>query len=342
VSLAERLQRDWWRPHLTPLTAALLPLTVLYALLAGLPRWAYRLGWLRPSELPVPVIVVGNQIVGGAGKTPTVMALVQALRAAGWTPGVISRGYGRDTHDVALVWRESPAAAAGDEPLLIHLRTGAPVAVGRDRVAAARTLCSAHPEVDVLISDDGLQHHRLPRQTQVLVFDERGAGNGWQLPAGPLRQPLAREQERATLVLYNATHPSTPLPGWVAQRRLSGAVSLQDWWRGVPASMPVLQALRDRPLLAAAGMAHPQRFFDSLAAQGLQVQPCVLPDHHPYATLPWPGNTADVVVTEKDAVKLDPARIGNTRVWVAALDFVLPTGFTDALLRLLPPRAARS
>jgi tetraacyldisaccharide 4'-kinase len=342
VNLAQRLQRDWWRLHLTPLTASVLPLTGVYALLAALPRWAYRLGLRQPATLPVPVVVVGNQIVGGAGKTPTVIALVDTLRRHGWTPGVVSRGYGRDEDKLALVGRQSAAAAVGDEPLLIHLRTGAAVAVARDRVAAARALCAAHPEVDILVSDDGLQHHRLPRQAQVLVFDERGAGNGWQLPAGPLRQPLARAEVSSTIVLYNAARPSTALPGWVVQRGLTGAVGLGDWWQGERASMPVLHALRGRPVLAAAGMAHPQRFFESLAAQGLEVRPCPLPDHHAFATLPWQEDTPDVIVTEKDAVKLDPRAMGSTRVWVAALDFMLPSGFTDALLQLLPPRAHRS
>lgn len=338
MSFAERLQRDWWLPRLTPLTASLLPLTALYALLAGLPRWAYRRGWRRPATLPVPVVVVGNQIVGGAGKTPTVIALVDALRRAGWTPGVISRGYGRADDGVALVAATSPATDVGDEPLLIHLRTRSPVAVARDRVAAAQALCTVHPTVDVLLSDDGLQHHRLPRCAQVLVFDDRGAGNGWQLPAGPLRQPLARELPASTVVLYNAPAATTRLAGWPVARRLSGAVSLHDWWQGRPATPAALEALRGRPLLAVAGMAHPNRFFESLAAQGLKVNRCPLPDHHAYATLPWAPDTADVIVTEKDAVKLRAERVGSTRVWVAALDFDLPTGFTEALLRLLPPR----
>jgi tetraacyldisaccharide 4'-kinase len=342
TTLAQRLQRDWWRPRLTLLTALLTPLSALYALLAALPRLAYRFGLRRPQPLPVPVIVVGNLIVGGAGKTPTVIAIVQALRRAGRTPGVISRGYGRRDDAPQIVSPTSPAADVGDEPLLIHLRTGAPVAVARDRVAAARMLCEAHREIDVLVSDDGLQHHRLPRCAQVLVFDERGAGNRWQLPAGPLRQPLPRNVPRRSVVLYNAAAAATPLAGWTAARTLAGATALDAWWRGESPSIAALQALSGRNALAAAGMAHPQRFFAALAAAGVPTRPCPLPDHHPFETLPWAADTTDVIVTEKDAVKLQPQRAGATRVWVAALDFTLPPGFTDALLQLLPPRVDRS
>jgi tetraacyldisaccharide 4'-kinase len=139
-----------------------------------------------------------------------------------------------------------------------------------------------------------------------------------------------------SLVLYNAAAPSTPLPGWCAQRRLAGAVELADWWAGRPGSAHALQALQDKPLRAVAGIGAPQRFFDMLQAQGLSFTPCPVPDHHDYATLPWPPGTADVVLTEKDAIKLTPQRCAGTRVWVVALDFALPDGFVAALARLLP------
>lgn len=327
----ERLQRDWWRPGLTPLTALLLPLT-------GLVRAATALDRRRrpPVRGPVPVIVVGNLIVGGAGKTPTVIALVRALQAHGHRPGIVSRGYGRRADGVLEVQPGQVAADAGDEPLLMALRTRVPVMVCRDRPAAALALCRRHPEVDVLISDDGLQHHRLARDLELIVFDERGAGNGRLLPAGPLREPLSRVGRHPALVLYNAPAPSTVLPGLMLSRRLAGAVSLRDWWTGVPAAPPRLQALRGRPVLAAAGMAHPQRFFDMLRGEGLDIRPLPLPDHHPFDTLPWPTGTAEVLVTEKDAVKLRPDRVGETAVWVVALDLSLPEAVIDRCLALLP------
>lgn len=333
---AQRLQRAWREGG--ALAQLLRPLGALYGLLSSAHAALYRWGWRHTESLPVPVIVVGNWIVGGAGKTPTTLALLQLLREQGIAAGVISRGYGRDeslSGPVHLVRRESRAREAGDEPLLIHLRSGAPVAVGRDRVAAARALLAAHPGLQLLISDDGLQHWRLPRALSVLVFDERGLGNGRLLPAGPLRQnrPLSSEPQ---IVLYNAPAPSTPLTGHLGRRRLAGAVRLQDWWQGQPASPQALQALRGRELLAAAGLAQPQRFFGMLREQGLQIRELALSDHHDFATLPWPADTPELLITEKDAVKLDPTRLGATQAWVVALDFRPDESFERALLAQLP------
>jgi tetraacyldisaccharide 4'-kinase len=328
-AFAERLQREWLAGG--PRSAALLPLSWLYAGLLALRTLAWRLGLKRTEALPVPVIVVGNWIVGGAGKTPTTLALLNLLSARGLKAGVVSRGYGRAGDAVREVTAKSTAAEAGDEPLLIHLRGRVPVAVGRDRVAAARALLAAHPELQVLVSDDGLQHWRLPRGLSLLVFDERGLGNGRLLPAGPLRQPpapLAADQ----LVVYNAAAPSTALPGFVATRRLAGAVSLAGWWAGQPASLDALLALRGRPgLIAAAGVARPQRFFDMLSGLGLQFEPLALPDHADFATLPWPADATGVLLTEKDAVKLTPGRVGSMPVWVVALDFLPGAAFEAAL-----------
>jgi tetraacyldisaccharide 4'-kinase len=335
MSLAERLQRIWWRPKAGAVAAMLAPLAALYRLLSAAHRDLYRFGWRPVARAPMPVVVVGNLIVGGAGKTPTVIALVRALRQAGWTPGVVSRGYGRSDGRVRVVNASCTAAEAGDEPLLIHLRTGAPVAVGRQRVAAAEALCREHPTVNLLISDDGLQHWRLARDLQVLVFDERGVGNGRLLPAGPLRELLPPQLPPHTLVVYNAPSASTPLPGCVLDRRLQGAVSLSEWWRGGTPTLRVLHALRDRPVVAAAGMAHPERFFGMLEAEGLQIERLPLPDHHDFRRLPWAPSTPDVVVTEKDAIKLHPDAQGGVRVWVVALDLRLPAAFVAEAQRIL-------
>ena len=282
------LAQHWWQPQPSAMAQLLRPWSWLYRALAG---WQRRRQ--RPQALPVPVIVVGNFIVGGAGKTPTVIALVQALSAAGWHPGVISRGYGRRDAGAREVAARDPVVDVGDEPLLIRRRTAVPVWVGRDRVAAARALCARHPEVDVIVSDDGLQHHALPRRAEWVVFDERGAGNGLLLPAGPLREPL-------------------------------------------PKSLPALAHLRGRPLLAAAGLAAPEKFFAMLEQVGLTITRLPLPDHHDYATLPWPADTAEVVTTEKDAVKIDPAHIGATQVWVVPLDLALPASLVGELMSWLP------
>lgn len=316
------LARHWWRRRPSGLAALLRPLAWIYGALAALQRRR-----AVAQRLPVPVLVVGNCVVGGAGKTPTVIAVVQALQAAGRRPGVISRGYGRNDNRPRAVETDDHAAEVGDEPLLIRRRTGVPVWVGRDRVAAGLGLTARHRDVDVVVSDDGLQHHRLAWNAALLVFDERGAGNGLLLPAGPLREPLPQPVPNGMRVLYTDGAPSTALPGMLALRRLGKAYPLAGG-----AAVDLAQ-LRGRPLLAVAGLAAPEKFFAMLQAAGLTIeQRLALPDHHAYATLPWPAGTADVVTTEKDAVKLAPQRVGATRVWVVPLDLALPAALVDQLI----------
>jgi tetraacyldisaccharide 4'-kinase len=325
------LARHWWQAQPSGLAQWLRPWSWLYRALAG---WQRRRQ--RPQALPVPVVVVGNFIVGGAGKTPTVIALVQTLAAAGWHPGVISRGYGRRDAGAREVAARDSVADVGDEPLLIRRRTAVPVWVGRDRVAAARALCARHPEVDVIVSDDGLQHHALPRRAEWVVFDERGAGNGLLLPAGPLREPLPRSLPAHTRIVYTGVIASTALPGELARRRLGEAWPLAAWVAGDGQHARPLAHLRGRPLLAAAGLAAPEKFFAMLEQAGLTITRLALPDHHDYATLPWPAGTAEVVTTEKDAVKIDPAHIGATQVWVVPLDLALPASLVGELMSWLP------
>ena len=334
TTFSQRLQRAWLARGLV--AVSLLPLSLLFGGLTALNRAMYRTGLIGSHTLAVPVVVVGNLIAGGAGKTPTVMAIVELLRRRGFTPGIISRGYGRAGREVLDVHVNTAAAQCGDEPLLMKLRCSAPVCVGRDRVAAARELLRLHPGVNIIVSDDGLQHRRLARTAQVLVFDERGAGNGWLLPAGPLREPVPSKVPERSVVLYNAPAASTRLRGSLARRSLRGVVALQAWRSGQASSSSSLASLRGRTVVAAAGLAHPDRFFSMLREFGLIITPLPLPDHFDYKTLPWPAETTDVIVTEKDAVKLDPSRLGPTRVWVAALDFLLDAEFETALLALLP------
>ncbi len=351
AAFARLLQRHWWRPRLTPLTTLLVPLACVVGAVA-----ARRRAGARAPALPVPVIVVGNVIVGGAGKTPTVIALCALLRGWGWKPGIVSRGHGRADATALLLDTATPAASAtpeafGDEPLLMQRRTGAPVAVARQRRDAALRLLAAHPEVDILIADDGLQHHALARDVELVVFDGRGIGNGWPLPAGPLREraddvwPTSPESP-PRFVLVNGRWPAPParaLPApssrcFEAARALGGALSLADWARGGAATRDALAALRGRPLLAAAGIGDPERFFAMLEAEGLAVSRLPLADHAAFDALPWPADTADVVVTEKDAVKLAGRPLGLTRVWVATLDFGLPDALARALRDALPAR----
>jgi tetraacyldisaccharide 4'-kinase len=330
------LAASWQRPQPDLLARVLQPLSWLYGGAAALHRALYDHGLRQRERAPVAVIVVGNLVAGGAGKTPTVIALLAQMRELGYRPGVVSRGHGRRDAAMRFVTRDSAAAEVGDEPLLIHLRTGAPVAVAARRIDAARALCAAHPEVDLLIADDGLQHHAIARDAQVIVFDERGLGNGLLLPAGPLRQPLPPRVPDCTVVVYNAEHASTPWPGLLGQRSFAGVLPLPAWWRGERGDGSAWAELRGRRVTACAGIAMPQRFFSMLQRQGLSIEPIALPDHASFDVLPWPSNAQDVVVTEKDAVKIRPERVGSARVWVAPLDFVLDAQAGATLAQWLP------
>lgn len=324
------LERAWWSPKRSAWSTLAWPLELSYRALS-----AVKAATTRRGHVPVPVIVVGNLVVGGAGKTPTVIAIVQALQRAGRRPGVISRGYGSVATAPRRVHAGSRAEDCGDEPLLIRHRTGVPVWVGARRVAVAQALCAAHPEVDVVVSDDGRQHAALPRRAEVLVFDARGVGNGRRLPAGPLREPLPARLPPQVRVLYNAPEPSTRLPGGLAVRGVPTAWPLQAWSRGDATAARPLASLVGRTLHAAAGIAEPERFFAMLRAKGLAFTAWPLPDHHDYATRPWPDEGVDVLITEKDAVKLAARADTAARLWVVPLDFALPVSLERWLIEML-------
>ena len=205
---AAALQRSW--EERGALSTVLLPAAAAFEAIAAARRQLFARGWRESARLPVPVVVVGNLVVGGAGKTPTTIAVVELLERSGYTPGIVSRGYGRDGSGVVLVGRDASAQDVGDEPLLLQRRTGVPVAVGADRVGAGYALLGAHPRVDVIVSDDGLQHLALERDVEVLVFDERGAGNGRLLPAGPLRERMPQALGPRQIALYNADARDDP------------------------------------------------------------------------------------------------------------------------------------
>jgi len=286
------LQRAWLTRG--ALARLLWPLSQVYGAIAALRRALYRGGLLATHRMRVPVIVVGNVIAGGAGKTPVVIALVEHLRARGLAAGVISRGYGRRTDDCREVHADSDVRDVGDEPALIRRRTGAPVFVARRRAEAARALLDAHPGTQVLVSDDGLQHLALARDIEVCVFDDRGIGNGWLLPAGPLREPWPRPCD---LVLHTGERPA--FAGHTAPRALADHALASDGTR-VP-----LAALAGEPLHALAGIAQPTRFFDMLRARGLTLAACTaLPDHHDFEAWTPPADGHRLLCTEKDAPKL--------------------------------------
>ncbi len=289
------LLRAWRRRG--ALAWALWPLSLLYGLLVALRRALYRTGLRRAEHPGVPVIVVGNVIAGGAGKTPVVMAVVRHLQAQGWQPGVVSRGYGRSTRDCRLVRADSLPSEVGDEPALIARRCGVPVAVAPRRIDAARALLAQHPGTDVLVCDDGLQHWALARDVAICVFNDGGVGNGFLLPAGPLREPWPSAVD---LVVHAGPAPRGSAPAFALRRRLADDAVRTDGQR-VP-----LASLRGEPLRAVAAIARPEDFFAMLRAQGLTLADTLaLPDHFDFDSweLP-PGKPLRLICTEKDAAKL--------------------------------------
>lgn len=323
MAMALALQRAWLRRG--PLAIALWPLSILFGALAALRRHAFRAGLLRIRRVAVPVVVVGNVVAGGAGKTPVVIELVRHLRGRGLHPGVVSRGHGRQDGNCREVHADSEPQVVGDEPLLIARAAGVPVFVATSRVEAARALLAAHPECDVIVSDDGLQHYALARDVEICVFDERGVGNGWLLPAGPLREPWPR---RADLVLRAVG--ASGIEGRAVQRRLAATARRAD------GTTTALSELARRPVAAVAAIARPEAFFAMLRAQGIDARPALaLPDHDAFATLPPEVAGRELVCTEKDAAKLWRER---PDAWAVPLLLDIEPVFWTAFDRLLDAR----
>ncbi|GIK86444.1 MAG: tetraacyldisaccharide 4'-kinase [Burkholderiales bacterium] len=304
MALRDALIASWYAPRATPLALALAPLGWVFRALVALRRALYRSGVLRARRVRVPVVVVGNITVGGAGKTPLVAALVRELAARGRRPGVVSRGYGGAVRGVREVRPGDAPALVGDEPLLLAA-AGCPVVVGRERAAAAQALLDAHPGCDVVVCDDGLQHYALARDVEIVAIDaRRGLGNGRLLPAGPLREPRSRLDEVDAIVRLVDGAGDAPRAGTNGRETTmthvpAGLRNLADPARRVDPS-----DWRGARVHAVAGIAHPQRFFDLLARLGVQAVPHAFGDHHAFtpADLALPG--ADVIVmTAKDAVK---------------------------------------
>jgi len=296
AALQRTLTSAW--THRGLLAWLLWPVSLLFGALAALRRGLYRIGLLKVQRVPALVIVVGNVVAGGSGKTPVVMALVRHLQARGITVGVISRGYGRRAKDCREVLDDSAIADVGDEPALISRATCAPVFVAPRRFDAATSLLARYPDTQVIVCDDGLQHLGLQRDLEICVFDDRGTGNGFLLPAGPLREPWPRAVD---MVLHSGAHPA--FAGFTAERTLAGHALRAD---GSQIALVELARGAAKPLLAVAAIAKPEDFFTMLRAQGLLLAGTIaLPDHYDFNSwlrTEYGGYT--VICTEKDAVKL--------------------------------------
>lgn len=301
-----RAAPPWWS-HRGAVACALLPFSLIFGLVVRLRASAYRRGWLRHCRPPVFVLVVGNLNVGGSGKTPVVVALAHALSARGIPCGIVSRGYGGSVEGAALVPATGDPARYGDEPVLLTRETGVPVVVGRARCAAVTELLRRHPEVRLVLADDGLQHLRLERDFELVVLDRNALGNAWLLPAGPLREPLSRLRTVDAVVAHEPqqVHALVPdeVPLYGLRLEPEALVSLADPSRRLP-----LSALAGQRVHAVAGIGRPERFFATLRALGAEVVPHAFPDHHPYRPedLDFGAPQEWRIFTSKDAVKCRP------------------------------------
>ena len=299
------------------------PLSKLFQLGSCLRRFYYR-RW-PPEMLPLPVVIVGGITVGGTGKTPVTIALVKALAARGLRVGVVSRGYGGAVgRNPLLVHTSSMATFTGDEPLLISLLTKVPVVVGGDRSAAVRLLHDEY-DLDIVLSDDGLQHYAMPRIFEIAVLDaQRGLGNGYLLPMGPLRECERRLDDVDWILERNGERVDT-----------SFSYSLNDFrhWRTQVVVHPseVLKQWANARVVAVTALGQPEQFFQSLERLGLDISRYAFPDHYTLSKSDLDVICGDIVViTEKDAVKIKP--FDDDRIWVLSISTQIPARLIDTLL----------
>jgi len=336
----------WIEPHwqnFTPVSAALCPFSLLFGAAAGARRAAYGAGLIPCVKLPVPVIVSGNITAGGTGKTPLALWLAAYLRARGRTPGIVCRGYGGRSSAPQRVLPDSDPYKCGDEAVMLARRSGCEVWAGVDRVAVARSLLAARPACNVLISDDGLQHYALARDVELCVVDAaRGFGNGWLLPAGPLRERPSRLETVDAVVVNagdgNTLHPSIAL---IPVRKARFTMKLEGReFRNIlnPEHRVGPGHFRGRRVHAVAGIGNPERFFSHLQGLGLEFTAHSFPDHYRFAAtdLAYPGAEA-VLMTEKDAVKC--RRFAAQTHWELPVDAVPDSALGEWVLNQLKAKS---
>ena len=314
--------RYWYHRGLT--AWLLWPASVLFGIAVSVRRILYKVRLLPSAHPGIPVIVVGNLTAGGTGKTPLVIWIAEHLKKKGWKPAIVSRGYGARIEVPRAATIADDAAAVGDEPILLSRRSGCPVWVGADRRRVIAALREAHPEVDVLVLDDGLQHYRLRRDVEIAVVDGRGFGNGFLLPAGPLREPASRLRSVDAVVAHGAA-----VKGYAMQLKGAELHRMTDAADRRPAS-----AFAGQKVHAVAGIGEPNRFFMHLTRLGVKLVPHPFPDHHPFSAKDLEfGDELPVLMTEKDAVKL--RRVAKPNWWVLPVTAELDAAFGDWLLKRL-------
>ncbi len=322
-NIADKLESIWYGK--SGWVLALRPLAWIFKIIIFIRRWFYRLGIFKTHALGIPVIVVGNISVGGTGKTPLVIWLANYLKAAGYKPGIISRGYfGQARRWPQQVRPDADPIIVGDEALVISRRTGCPMAVGPDRVASANAL-RRYAKVDVILSDDGLQHYALDRQIEIAVIDGvRRFGNGYCLPAGPLRESASRLHEVDFLVT-NGTAMQQEYP---MRYTSMDAINLQTGMHRP------LDEFKSESAIAIAAIGNPDRFFNFMRSYGIRMTTRAFADHHFFEPTDL-AFTEDqtVLMTEKDAVKCE--RFSKPSWWYVPIDAHMPDEFGMRLLTLL-------
>ncbi len=317
--------RAWQHKHLF-FYLVLIPLSYLFASIVALRYRAYKVGLLPSYNLPVPVIVVGNINMGGSGKTPVVIWLVEQLKKQGYTPGVISRGYGVNNVQPTAVNQASLASQVGDEPLLIAKRADCPVWVGKHRVAAGQALLKAHPACDVIISDDGLQHYHLQRSVEIAVVDNESVGEQYLLPAGPLREPRQR-LNKVDAVINHSQH--------VIENSYEMQLCGQTFYNlADPTKKVTADYFYNKKVKAIAGIGKPTRFFKSLGELGLTVEGLSFDDHHQFTQQELAAIRCEaLLMTEKDAVKCQP--FAQSHYWVLPIEAKIDERLLPMLLSKL-------
>jgi tetraacyldisaccharide 4'-kinase len=310
----------WYRRG--PLAWVLWPASIVFGIAVRVRRILYKLRLLRSGHSGLPVIVVGNLTVGGSGKTPLVLWIAEFLKSKGWSPAIVASGYGGKSDAPRAATVAAEPAEVGDEPIVLSRRSGCPVWVGADRLAVIAALREQHPEVDIVILDDGLQHYRLRRDIEIAVVDARGFGNGFLLPAGPLREPKSRLASVDAVV----SHDNASVQGF----RMSLAGETLHRMTDSRDRRP-LAAFAGHKVHAVAGIGDPNRFFLHLVKRGLKVLPHPFPDHYAFSPQDLQfGDAQSVLLTEKDAVKL--RHVAEAHWWVLPVTAKLDGAFGDWLL----------
>ncbi|WP_422679625.1 tetraacyldisaccharide 4'-kinase [Candidatus Methylopumilus universalis] len=301
----------------------LLPLSAIYLLISFARKYLYRLNLLKSFKMQVPVIVIGNITSGGTGKTPLVIHLANELKKNGYHPGIISRGYGSKRNGVSEVNKKSDVENIGDEPILIHKHTHIPVFIAKDRVLAAKTLIKKYKKIDVILSDDGMQHYRLKRDMEILVIDgTRRFGNGYLLPAGPLRESK-RKLKAVDAIVCNE---KKVIDGSYLMKYKSYFLINLKTKKKIP-----LNKLRLKNLHAVAGIGNPNRFFNYLKALDLVFDSSSYKDHYRFTKKDFKTmSDKNIIMTEKDAIKCE--KFARDNFWYLPVVVEIDSRFTDLIL----------